>query len=76
MDDDKKNVVTIDDDEYRKDNVEAGRNDEGKEGIVVTNAYTIVDPRTVVIHLKYTPVTGRAVVGPVWFEHVTPSTGT
>merc|ERR1719483_645993 len=45
--------------------------EEKDEKLVVFEGYTIVDPRTVMIHLEDTSSTHRAMVSSVWLDHST-----
>ena len=40
------------------------------EVLAVPEAHTVVDPRTVMVHVKHTSVAHRAVVAPLWLENV------
>lgn len=38
--------------------------------LAVVEAYAVIDPRTVVVHVEHAAPTGRAVVTSLWLEDV------
>ena len=45
--------------------------DKKYKGFAVIESYTIIDPRTMVVHIQHTNLTFWAVMSPFWFEVVT-----